>query len=217
MVVTSPAGEAVRAYAEGLGAASAIQEQQLGTGHAAASARDALADFSGTLLIVNGDMPLITGDTISECLRGAGPHRPGACWRSRPRDPAAYGRVLLTPDGFLDRIVEFKDANAARARRQPVQCRLLCRRCAEFLPLGGSARKTTMPRRNITSPTCPPSRSADGVRLRRRGRRTRYRSWASTAAPNWPRRKPRCSSALRARAAGGRRRHDRAGDGVPHP
>ena len=78
VVVTSAAGEAVRDYAKPLGCESAIQEQQLGTGHAAASARDALADFDGTLVIVNGDMPLITGDTISECLKAQAPHRPGA-------------------------------------------------------------------------------------------------------------------------------------------
>src|ERR1700733_1408062 len=69
VVVTSPAGDAVRAYAGSLGCESAIQDRQLGTGHAAACARDALADFSGTLLIVNGDMPLVTGDTIAECLK----------------------------------------------------------------------------------------------------------------------------------------------------
>ncbi|HWY64621.1 MAG TPA: bifunctional UDP-N-acetylglucosamine diphosphorylase/glucosamine-1-phosphate N-acetyltransferase GlmU [Rhizomicrobium sp.] len=111
VVVTSAAGEDVRAYAKGLGTGSAIQHQQLGTGHAAASAREALKDFSGTLLVVNGDMPLITSDTISECL--AAQARTGlALLAFEAGDPAAYGRVLRKPDGFLDRIVEFKDANA---------------------------------------------------------------------------------------------------------
>src|SRR3954471_21508954 len=58
VVVTAPGGQAVRDYAAAQGCQSAIQEQQLGTGHAAASARAALKDFSGTLLIVNGDMPM---------------------------------------------------------------------------------------------------------------------------------------------------------------
>src|SRR5262245_40392084 len=53
VVVTAPAGQAVRDHAASLGCDSAIQHQQLGTGHAAASAADALKDFSGTLLIVN--------------------------------------------------------------------------------------------------------------------------------------------------------------------
>ena len=111
VVVTSAAGEDVRAYAKSLGAQTAIQQQQLGTGHAAASAQEALAGFSGTLLIANGDMPLITSDTIAECLAAQG--RTGlAMLAFEARDPASYGRVLRRSDGMLDRIVEFKDANA---------------------------------------------------------------------------------------------------------
>ncbi len=112
VVVTSPAGAGVRDYAKSMGADSAIQDQQLGTGHAAACAKDALADFSGTLLIVNGDMPLVTGEVIADCLRAQA--RTGlAMLAFEPDDPAAYGRVLMTPDGFLNRIVEFKDASGA--------------------------------------------------------------------------------------------------------
>jgi bifunctional UDP-N-acetylglucosamine pyrophosphorylase/glucosamine-1-phosphate N-acetyltransferase len=112
VVVTSPAGQVVRDYAKSLGAESAIQQQQLGTGHAAASAKDALADFSGTLLVVNGDMPLITGDTIAECLAAqAGTGL--ALLAFEASDPGAYGRVLRTPGGLLDRIVEYKDASEA--------------------------------------------------------------------------------------------------------
>src|ERR1700761_7699160 len=69
VVVTAPAGEAVRAYAVNQGCETAIQEQQLGTGHAAASARAALAGFDGTLVIVNGDMPMITAAVISDVLK----------------------------------------------------------------------------------------------------------------------------------------------------
>jgi len=72
VVVTSPAGDAVRDYARTLGCEDAIQHQQLGTGHAAAAAKDVLADFAGTLVVVNGDMPLVTGDTIA---------RPAPVWR----------------------------------------------------------------------------------------------------------------------------------------
>jgi bifunctional UDP-N-acetylglucosamine pyrophosphorylase/glucosamine-1-phosphate N-acetyltransferase len=112
VVVTSPAGESVRDYAKAMGCESAIQHQQLGTGHAAASARDALADFDGTLVIVNGDMPLVTPATITECLEAQ--VRTGlALLTFEPADALQYGRVLMTPDGFLNRIVEFKDATQA--------------------------------------------------------------------------------------------------------
>ena len=110
VVVTAAAGQAVRDYAVSLGCATAIQQQQLGTGHAALSAREALDGFSGTLLIVNGDMPLVTGATIEACLKAQA--RTGlALLAFEPADAGAYGRVLMTPDGFLNRIVEFKDAS----------------------------------------------------------------------------------------------------------
>jgi bifunctional UDP-N-acetylglucosamine pyrophosphorylase/glucosamine-1-phosphate N-acetyltransferase len=112
VVVTAPAGDAVRDYARALGAGTAIQQQQLGTGHAAASAREALKDFSGTLLVVNGDMPLVTAETIAACLT-AQAQTGLALLAFEAQDPAAYGRVLRRPDGFLDRIVEYKDASTS--------------------------------------------------------------------------------------------------------
>ena len=115
VVVTAPAGEAVRAYAAQLGCETAIQEQQLGTGHAAAAARGALADFAGTLVIAAGDSPLITPMLVSDLLKAQ--LRTGlALVAFNATDPAAYGRVLMTPDGFLGRIVEFKDASEAERK-----------------------------------------------------------------------------------------------------
>jgi bifunctional UDP-N-acetylglucosamine pyrophosphorylase/glucosamine-1-phosphate N-acetyltransferase len=115
VVVTAPAGEAVRAYATGLGCATAIQDKQLGTGHAAAAARDALAGFDGTLVIAAGDAPLVTPETVSDLLKAQA--RTGlALTAFNAADPAAYGRVLMTPDGFLNRIVEFKDASESERR-----------------------------------------------------------------------------------------------------
>ena len=123
VVVTSAAGEDVRDYAKTLGAQSVIQQEQLGTGHAAACAREALKDFSGTLLIVNGDMPLVTSATISECLKAQ--TRTGlALLAFEAADPAQYGRVLRRADGFLDRIVEYKDASAAE--RAVILCNAGC-------------------------------------------------------------------------------------------
>jgi bifunctional UDP-N-acetylglucosamine pyrophosphorylase/glucosamine-1-phosphate N-acetyltransferase len=110
VVVTSPTGAAVRAYALAQGCDTALQEQQLGTGHAAAAAQAALADFIGTLVVVNGDMPLVTDATITKCVEAQ--TRTGlALLTFEAADPAQYGRVLLTPDGFLNRIVEYKDAS----------------------------------------------------------------------------------------------------------
>jgi bifunctional UDP-N-acetylglucosamine pyrophosphorylase/glucosamine-1-phosphate N-acetyltransferase len=110
VVVTSPDGQAVRDYAATLGAEAVIQDQQLGTGHAARCAADALKDFAGVVAVTYGDMPLLTSKTFDASYAaqaGAGM----AIVAFEAKDPAAYGRVILDRDGMLDRIVEFKDAN----------------------------------------------------------------------------------------------------------
>ncbi len=112
VVVTSPDGQAVRDYAAGLGADAVIQERQLGTGHAARCAADALKDFAGVVAVTYGDMPLLTSKTFEASYAaqaGAGM----AIVAFEAKDPSAYGRVILDRDGMLDRIVEFKDANPA--------------------------------------------------------------------------------------------------------
>jgi bifunctional UDP-N-acetylglucosamine pyrophosphorylase/glucosamine-1-phosphate N-acetyltransferase len=110
VVVTAPAGEQVRSYAVSEGCETAIQERQLGTGHAAAAARTALAGFDGTLVIVNGDMPMITAEVVSGVLDAQ--RRTGlALLACDFHAQTQYGRILMTPDGFLNRIVEFKDAS----------------------------------------------------------------------------------------------------------
>jgi len=112
VVVTSAAGEAVRAYAASEGCETAIQQEQLGTGHAAAAAKEALGDFDGTLVIASGDVPLITPAVIAQVL--AAQEKTGLALAAfQAADPGAYGRVLTGPDGLLDRIVEFKDASDA--------------------------------------------------------------------------------------------------------
>ena len=112
VVVTHKEGEEVRAFAAKLGATSVIQEKQLGTGHAAAMASDVLKDFSGAVMVAYGDMPLLTAATFEASF--AAQTRAGmAMVGFRPSDPAAYGRMILDGQGLLERIVEFKDADAA--------------------------------------------------------------------------------------------------------
>jgi bifunctional UDP-N-acetylglucosamine pyrophosphorylase/glucosamine-1-phosphate N-acetyltransferase len=111
VVVTHRQGDEVRAFATTMGAESVIQEPQLGTGHAAACAAPALADFSGTVLVTYGDMPLLTAATFEKSF-AAQAETGMAMIGFRPADPAAYGRMIVDVNGYLDRIVEFKDANA---------------------------------------------------------------------------------------------------------
>src|SRR5690242_16469134 len=112
VVVTAPDADKVRDYAKSLGAASVVQDQQLGTGHAAAAAGEALKDFRGELMIAYGDMPLLTKEAF-EAAFAARPKDGLAIVAFHAADPGQYGRVLLDKSGMLDRIVEFKDAHAA--------------------------------------------------------------------------------------------------------
>jgi bifunctional UDP-N-acetylglucosamine pyrophosphorylase/glucosamine-1-phosphate N-acetyltransferase len=111
VVVIAPGFDDVRAYAQSLGVQVAVQDKQLGTGHAALCAKDALGGFEGALLINNGDMPLADAQMMKASLESA--EKTGfSIVAFRPADAAAYGRVILGKDGLLDRIVEFKDADA---------------------------------------------------------------------------------------------------------
>jgi bifunctional UDP-N-acetylglucosamine pyrophosphorylase/glucosamine-1-phosphate N-acetyltransferase len=108
-VVTSPDGQEVRNYATGQACLTAVQEKQLGTGHAVSAAWTALEDFRGELVIAYGDNPLMTPATFQASFAAAARTGMGLAV-FRPDDAGAYGRVILGADGLLDRIVEFKDA-----------------------------------------------------------------------------------------------------------
>ncbi len=119
VVITSGDGESVRAFAKSQGAETAIQEQQLGTGHAAACARDALSNFDGRLIVTYGDHPLFTSQTFESSFKAS--EKPGlALVGFRPQDPAMYGRVILDANGFVARMVEFKDATPKELEENPL-------------------------------------------------------------------------------------------------
>ncbi len=90
-----------------------VQTEQLGTGHAVLQARDALGNHSGDVLILFGDTPLLTVDTLTAVLAARhGPADPAVVVLGfRPDDPGAYGRLVLAEDGSLVKIVEARDAD----------------------------------------------------------------------------------------------------------
>ncbi|WP_294273833.1 bifunctional UDP-N-acetylglucosamine diphosphorylase/glucosamine-1-phosphate N-acetyltransferase GlmU [uncultured Sphingomonas sp.] len=113
VVVTGAGREQVEAAVAPLGVATAFQAEQLGTGHAVAQAREALAGFDGDVLILYGDVPLVEAQTMRAMIDRLGEaDAPAAVVLGfRPTDAAAYGRVIADRDGRIDRMVEFKDAN----------------------------------------------------------------------------------------------------------
>lgn len=113
VVVTGAGREQVEAAVTGTGAVTALQAEQLGTGHAVAQAKAALTGFEGDVLILYGDVPLVSAATMRRMLdRLASPDAPATVVLGfRPVDPAVYGRVIATADGLVERMVEFKDAS----------------------------------------------------------------------------------------------------------
>src|SRR3546814_2360802 len=76
---------------------------------------DLLAGFDGDVLILYGDVPLVTTATMRRMLdRLHEADSPAAVVLGfRPADPLAYGRVIAGPDGIIEKMVEFKDATDA--------------------------------------------------------------------------------------------------------
>ena len=86
------------------------QEEQLGTGHAVMCAKDALADFHGSLVLLSGDTPLLTAETIAGLV--AMRESSGAAvtvLTTHIVDPDGYGRIVRDVDEGVAAIVEHKD------------------------------------------------------------------------------------------------------------
>ena len=116
VVVSAPDQSSVGDEARRFGASSAVQTQQLGTGDAARAALPALEGFAGDVMVLYGDHPLFTPATFEKVLAAKGAGAEIALIGFKPDDPAAYGRLVLLANGDVDRIVEFKDANADEKR-----------------------------------------------------------------------------------------------------
>ncbi|WP_310097998.1 bifunctional UDP-N-acetylglucosamine diphosphorylase/glucosamine-1-phosphate N-acetyltransferase GlmU [Sphingomonas sp. BE138] len=114
VVVTGAGREQVETAVAPVGAKIAVQNEQLGTGHAVMQAREALAGFAGDVLILYGDVPLVRAETMRAMIArlNAGDAPAVVVLGFRPADPGAYGRLIVAPGSDrLERIVEFKDAD----------------------------------------------------------------------------------------------------------
>jgi bifunctional UDP-N-acetylglucosamine pyrophosphorylase/glucosamine-1-phosphate N-acetyltransferase len=114
VAVTAPGADAVAALAREWGADVAVQDRQLGTGHAVLAAEKALAGFQGRLLVLFGDAPLMSVETLQKLVARAGEGGIAALG-FRAADPTGYGRMIAQGDRLI-RIVEHKDATADEKR-----------------------------------------------------------------------------------------------------
>ena len=115
VVVVGSGKEQLEAALVGTGCALAVQEPQLGTGHAVQQAQAALAGFDGDVLILYGDVPLVSAGTMQRMIDrlNEGDAPPAVVLGFRPDDPGAYGRIVADDGRTIAKMVEFKDASAA--------------------------------------------------------------------------------------------------------
>lgn len=88
-----------------------LQSEQLGTGHAVQHAQPALDGFDGDAIVLYGDTPFISEDTLQAMIDARQSHDI-VVLGFEAADPGRYGR-LVTQGAALERIVEFKDATEA--------------------------------------------------------------------------------------------------------
>jgi bifunctional UDP-N-acetylglucosamine pyrophosphorylase/glucosamine-1-phosphate N-acetyltransferase len=91
----------------------AVQREPLGTGDAVRSARDALSGAAGDIVVLNGDVPALTAETVRALVETHRREKAAATVLAfEPEDTRSYGRVVRDGDRRLAKIVEAADASA---------------------------------------------------------------------------------------------------------
>jgi bifunctional UDP-N-acetylglucosamine pyrophosphorylase / glucosamine-1-phosphate N-acetyltransferase len=110
VTITGYGAELVEAHI-GTRSEYALQEQQLGTAHAVMQAASILGDKKGTTLVICGDTPLITTETMEALLRHhKETNAKATILTAYTEDPTGYGRIIRAAEGNVKKIVEHKDA-----------------------------------------------------------------------------------------------------------
>ncbi len=126
MLVVGHQAEQVRA-AVGDGVEYALQQPQLGTGHALLCAEEALRGFSGTIFVHAVDVPLLPATLVDDMLREH--HNNGnaaTMLTAHVADPGSYGRVIRAASGNVTRIVEARDATPAELAVDEINSAIYC-------------------------------------------------------------------------------------------
>ncbi len=94
-----------------------VQEEQLGTAHAVLVAKEALAEKSGSLVVLTGDSPLVRSSTIEELVRTREENNAAVVVLTMEAlDPFGYGRIVRDDAGDVQEIVEQKDCTSEQAQ-----------------------------------------------------------------------------------------------------
>jgi len=116
-------------------AKTVLQSPQLGTGHAVSMVLPLLENYDGEVIILCGDTPLITSETIKDFVEFHRREKADLTVMSAIfDDPTNYGRIIRNPDGSLNSIVEEKDATPEQKGINEVNAGIYCLNWAKIKP-----------------------------------------------------------------------------------
>jgi bifunctional UDP-N-acetylglucosamine pyrophosphorylase/glucosamine-1-phosphate N-acetyltransferase len=126
ILVLGRGAEAVEKYLSESDVKTVYQKEQLGSGHALMQAEKVLGNYEGDVLVVSADVPLIKSSTLSSLVDNN--KKTGASvtvLAAKVENPSGYGRIVRN-DGFLEKIVEEKDATPAEKRIKEINSGIYC-------------------------------------------------------------------------------------------
>ncbi|MGG4038789.1 bifunctional UDP-N-acetylglucosamine diphosphorylase/glucosamine-1-phosphate N-acetyltransferase GlmU [Heyndrickxia ginsengihumi] len=104
-----------------------LQEKQLGTGHAVLQAEGVLGQEQGITLVVCGDTPLIQSRTLEALIQEHEQKQAKVTiLTARATDPTGYGRIVRNSSGFVEKIVEHKDATEEEREIKEINTGVYC-------------------------------------------------------------------------------------------
>ena len=112
-----------------------LQSPQLGTGHAVSMAVPYLNDFDGEVIILCGDTPLITSETLKEFVEAHRNLKSDITVMSAIfENPTNYGRIIRNSNNTLNSIVEEKDATLEQKAVKEINAGIYCLNWAKIKP-----------------------------------------------------------------------------------
>ena len=114
------------------------QTEQLGTGHAVQQVMSNLEGYTGDLLVLNGDAPLLRPETLQQLVKTHQDKQNAATLlTANLPNPQGYGRVFCNGDNIVSHIIEDRDCNTAQKQNRRVNAGIYCfswQKLAESLP-----------------------------------------------------------------------------------
>lgn len=109
------------------------QTEQMGTGHAVQQVAPYLSEFQGDLLVLNGDVPLLRPQTLTQLLQTHQANQNAATiLTAHLPNPKGYGRVFCDSQNFLKQIVEDRDCTEAQRQNTRINAGVYCFRWADL-------------------------------------------------------------------------------------